>query len=46
VFHPGPFGDLVAHFANRQPELYEKRFTWMIPAWFLIFKLRAVTDAG
>lgn len=46
VFHPGPFGDLMAHFANRKPQLYEQRFTWMIPAWFLIFKLRAVKDAG
>ena len=26
--------------ANRHPALYEQRFAWIWPAWFLIFKLR------
>lgn len=42
AFHPGRLASLVARFANRHPELYERRFAWIWPAWFLIFKLRAV----
>jgi SAM-dependent methyltransferase len=42
VFHGSRFDRLVARLANRHPELYEKRFAWIFPAWFLIFKLRAV----
>jgi hypothetical protein len=30
----------VSRLANRRPDLYEKRFAWLWPAWFLIFKLR------
>jgi len=33
---------LVARWANRHPQLWEQRFAWIWPAWFLIFKLRAV----
>jgi hypothetical protein len=32
----------MSRFANRHPELYERRLTWIWPAWFLIFKLRAL----
>jgi hypothetical protein len=32
----------VGRWANRHPALYEGRWTWIWPAWFLIFKLRAV----
>lgn len=42
AFHNGLTDRLVARFANRHPELYEKRFAWMYPAWFLLFKLRAL----
>jgi len=42
VFYPGRLGGLVSRFANRHPALYERRFAWIFPAWFLIFKLRAI----
>jgi SAM-dependent methyltransferase len=44
VFHNSLLDRLVARFANRNPALYEQRFTWLFPAWFLIFKLRAVKE--
>ena len=42
VFRQGLGDRLLARFANRHPELYERRLAWIFPAWFLIFKLRAV----
>ena len=42
AFHNGVLDRLVARWANRQPARYEQRFAWLYPAWFLIFKLRAV----
>lgn len=33
---------LMSRFANRHPEVWEQRLAWLWPAWFLIFKLRAV----
>jgi SAM-dependent methyltransferase len=45
VFYHSPVDRLMAHLANRRPELYEKRLAWIFPAWFLIFKLRAVKEA-
>ena len=33
---------LIARWANRHPEIYEQRFAWVLPAWFLIFRLRCV----
>jgi SAM-dependent methyltransferase len=42
VFHPSHLNGVVARLANRHPELYEHRFAWLFPAWFMIFKLRAV----
>ncbi|HXO22247.1 MAG TPA: methyltransferase domain-containing protein [Thermoanaerobaculia bacterium] len=44
VFHNGLLDRLVARFARRHPALYEKRLAWILPAWFLIFKLRAVKE--
>jgi SAM-dependent methyltransferase len=46
VFYPSLLDRLMARLANRRPELYEKRLTWIFPAWFLIFKLRAVKEAA
>lgn len=46
VFHNGPVGRLMSRFANRHPKIYEQRLTWIFPAWFLIFKLRAVKAAA
>jgi SAM-dependent methyltransferase len=42
VFNNGWLDRRIANWANRHPELYERRFAWLWPAWFLIFKLRAV----
>jgi SAM-dependent methyltransferase len=46
VFHDSLADRLAERFANRHPRLYEQRFTWLFPAWFLIFKLRAVKETG
>jgi SAM-dependent methyltransferase len=42
VFNPGRVARWLARLANRRPQLYERRFAWIYPAWFLMFKLRAV----
>jgi SAM-dependent methyltransferase len=42
VFHNALPDRLASRLANRRPEIYEKRFAWLFPAWFLIFRLRAV----
>lgn len=44
AFHPSFPDRIVARFANRRPDLYEKRLAWLWPAWFLIFRLRAVKE--
>jgi SAM-dependent methyltransferase len=44
VFHPTPLERLLARLANRHPAFYERRLTWTFPAWFMIFKLRAIKD--
>jgi SAM-dependent methyltransferase len=46
VFSNSPADRLLARFANRRPHLYERRLAWIFPAWFMIFKLRAVKDAS
>jgi SAM-dependent methyltransferase len=42
VFHQRLPDRLAARFANRHPQVWEQRLAWLWPAWFLIFKLRAV----
>lgn len=42
VFHNRRYDRLISRLANRHPAVYERRFAWMLPAWFLIFRLRAV----
>lgn len=42
VFHPSFANRFMSRLANRRPELYEQRLAWIWPAWFLIFKLRAI----
>lgn len=44
VFHTGRIDGLVARWANRHPALYERRFAWLFPAWFLLFELVARKD--
>lgn len=39
VFPPGRLSGLFARWANRHPEIYERRFAWIVPAWFLHFEL-------
>lgn len=46
VFHNTRFSRFVARWANRHPALYERRFTWLYPAWFLIFELVALKDGS
>jgi SAM-dependent methyltransferase len=39
VFHAGRLARWLGRWANRHPALYERRFTWIYPAWFLLFRL-------
>jgi SAM-dependent methyltransferase len=40
-FHGGPIDSLLRRLANRFPDLYEHRLSWIFPAWYLEFELRA-----
>jgi SAM-dependent methyltransferase len=42
VFPAGRVSGRISRWANRHPALYERKLAWIWPAWFLIFKLRAV----
>ena len=42
VFQHSLLNRLVRRLANRYPGRYEQRFAWMFPAWFMIFRLRAL----
>jgi hypothetical protein len=42
AFPAGRVSGRISRWANRHPSLYELRFAWIWPAWFLIFRLRAV----
>lgn len=42
VFHPGRISKYFARWANRHPDVYERRLAWIVPSWFLIFRLRAI----
>lgn len=44
MFHPSPSNAMVRRLANRYPAEYERRWTWMFPAWFLYFELGVVKD--
>jgi hypothetical protein len=41
-FHPSVLNKLVWRLANRFPETYERRWTWIFPAWFLEIRLEVV----
>ena len=41
-FYPSLMNKLIWRLANRWPEAYEKRWTWMFPAWFLYVELQTV----
>jgi SAM-dependent methyltransferase len=44
VFSNSPIDRLLSRFANRRPDVYERRLAWIFPAWFMIFRLRAVKN--
>lgn len=44
MFHPSFGNAVVRRLANRYPAAYERRWTWMFPAWFLYFELKVVKD--
>ncbi len=41
-FTPSIVNKVVWRLARRWPELWERRFAWMFPAWFMSFELEAV----
>jgi SAM-dependent methyltransferase len=42
IFYPSLLNRMVWRLANRFPEAYERRWTWMFPAWFLSVELEVV----
>jgi SAM-dependent methyltransferase len=42
IFYPGLLNSVVRRIARRWPELYERRLTWIFPAWFLSVELEVV----
>jgi len=42
VFRQCLLNGVVSGLANSHPMVYEQRFAWMFPAWFLIFRLAAL----
>ena len=42
VFRQTLLNRFVSGLANRYPETYEQRYAWILPAWFLIFRLGAI----
>ena len=42
VFHPSFLNSVVLRQANRWPELYERRWAWIFPAWFLFVELEVI----
>jgi SAM-dependent methyltransferase len=42
-FQGGRFArSIMSRLANKYPEVYERRFAWIFPAWFLYFELEAL----
>ena len=42
IFRPTLFNKLVWRVANRFPRVYEQRWAWIFPAWFLAIQLEVV----
>lgn len=42
VFEPSLLNKVVWRIVSRFPELYERRFAWIWPAWFLSFELEVL----
>ncbi len=45
AFRPGRLRKYFARWANRHPATYEGHWAWIVPAWFLLFRLEAVKAA-
>ena len=41
-FHGGLVNAVARRFAARWPDLYERRFAWMVPAWYMEIELAAL----
>ena len=41
-FHGGLVNAVARRFAARWPDLYERRFAWIVPAWYMEVELAAV----
>ena len=41
-FHSGLVNAVARRFAARWPDLYERRFAWIVPAWYMEVELAAV----
>lgn len=42
VFQPTLLNKFVSRLANRRADIYEHRWTWLFPAWFISFELRVL----
>jgi SAM-dependent methyltransferase len=42
VFYPSVVNKIVHRLANLKPDVYEQRWAWMFPAWFLSIELEAL----
>jgi SAM-dependent methyltransferase len=45
MFYPSLVNKLVQRLANRYPVAYERRWTWIFPAWYLYFELEVQKPA-
>jgi SAM-dependent methyltransferase len=43
-FHSGLVDGIIRRFAKRWPDIYEHRWAWIFPAWYLEFELKAIKD--
>jgi SAM-dependent methyltransferase len=42
IFHPTLLNKFIWRLANRFPQLYERRWAWILPAWFIWVRLQIV----
>lgn len=42
VFNRRPINKLVRRYAARHPARYEERWTWIVPAWFVVFEVEVL----
>ena len=45
-FRPSLVNKVIFRLANRYPEAYEKRWTWIFPAWFMYYELEVLKNSG